>query len=98
MEDTKLHKISIKIGDKTYNFNATSDEEVILRMAAQEVNDGILETKKKYQGCTTVDALSIIAFTANVHLKKLSKNEELNTLVRQIQDLDSQLAAYLDTN
>ena len=95
MSDSKL-SIKISIADRYYPLRIASEDEEMVRAAAQRINQRIEQFNVKYSGQDTQDALAMAALQFVLSLLKYEKDDETNQIVTEIASLHNFLAEYLD--
>ena len=92
--DNKL-TIRVNIVDRYYPLKIERKDEEKIRKAAKRINDTVLQYKKMY---SDEDSQDFLAMAALQFVTKVINNEEENNLqpfIDQIQEIDTELTAFL---
>lgn len=89
--------ITIKIAGKDYALKVTSPEmEQLMRMAAETINEKLMDYDSKYPEKTLADKLALISLTVTV--SKLSYYRKLKSVNEEAKRMLDQTNSYLKNN
>ncbi len=89
--------ITIKIAGKDYALKVTSPEmEQLMRMAAETINEKLMDYDSKYPEKTLADKLALISLTVTV--SKLSYYRKLKSVNEEAKRMLDQTSSYLKNN
>jgi len=88
-------KISVRIADRTYYFNASSpEEEEVIRQGAESVNKRLSGFLSNYPGKPLTDLLAFVAL--NEGISRIGVQKELDAWKKAEQSLRRQTDSYLE--
>ncbi len=94
-EPKKIRRITLKIGDKSYKFDALPEQVELYRLAERQVADGIRKFEEaKFAGFAIQDYLAMVALDqalANVVLQRSRGvgNEDMQSLDELSREVDT---------
>lgn len=89
--------ITIKIAGKDYALKVTSPEmEQLMRIAAETINEKLMDYDSKYPEKTLADKLALISLTVTV--SKLSYYRKLKSVNEEAKRMLDQTSSYLKNN
>ena len=95
MSDNKL-SIKISIADRYYPLRIATEDEELVRAAAQRINQKIEQFNTKYSGQDTQDALAMATLQFVLSLLKYEKDDDTNQIITEIASVDNFLGEYLE--
>ena len=93
-------KIQLKIAGKTFPFRCKRSEEEIIRKAARNINDMILQYSTAFPGAELElkDLLAMVAFHFSLENLKKKNTEDISPLFDKIEGLNLELEEYFKLN
>lgn len=93
--DEKL-AINIMIAERRYPMTIERGDEEKIRRAAKILNERILQYRQAYTGKDNQDFMAMSALEFVINLLKLTEQQDIDPAIRQIDQINNELASYLD--
>jgi len=88
-------KITVRIAERDYAFNAAdAEQEELIRLAANAINRRLSGYLAKYPGKNMVDIMSFVAL--NETIGSLTLQRKMDSLQQEIKALQEETDSYLD--
>ena len=99
MKESDLLTINIKIFEQqeALRLRIPREKEEVYRKAADSINTAIKEYRKKFQVTSLENILSMVALNFAVTSLTTANNKDMDPLLEQLQSIDAELKAYLNT-
>ncbi|HKM93244.1 MAG TPA: cell division protein ZapA [Prolixibacteraceae bacterium] len=95
--DEKL-AINIMIADRRYPMTIKHGDEEKIRKAAKILNERILQYRQTYAGKDNHDYMAMSALQFVIEMLKLTEQQDIDPAIRQIDQINNELASYLEKN
>jgi cell division protein ZapA len=98
MELNDEFQIQLKIADKYYPLNCKRSEEWIIRKAASNINNKLIQYSSAYSKANfeIKDLLALVAFHVSLENLTTQKNEDVSPLWDRFEQLNKELETYLE--
>jgi hypothetical protein len=90
--------INVTIADRRYPMRIRRSEEEKIRKAVKIINERILQYQQRYSGKDNQDCLAMSALQFVIQVIDTMEQSNSNPIVKQIEEINDQLAGYLDNN
>jgi cell division protein ZapA len=87
--------IRVKVADRYYPLRIARKDEEMVRMAAQGINDKLLQYEKRYADMDSQDFLAMALLQYGVKLINCEKNADISSLLEDIGEINRELEEYL---
>jgi cell division protein ZapA (FtsZ GTPase activity inhibitor) len=93
--DEKL-TINIMIAERRYPMKIERGEEERIRKAAKILNERILQYRQAYTGKDSQDFMAMAGLEFVIKMLELMDNQDIDPAIKQIEQINNELAAYID--
>jgi hypothetical protein len=90
--------INVTIADRRYPMRIRRNEEEKIRKAAKIINERILQYQQRYSGKDNQDCLAMSALQFVIQVMDTMEQSNVSPAIKQIEEINDQLAGYLDNN
>ena len=87
--------INITIAGRRYPMRIKRNEEEKIRKAAKIINDRVLQYQQRYTGKDNQDFMAMSALQFVIQYIDLMENTDIDPAIKQIEELNDELAKYL---
>ncbi len=94
MMDEEL-SINITIAERRYPMKVKRSEEEKIRKAAKVINERILQYQRLYTGRDNQDFLAMSALQFAIQVLEMKEKSDVTPAIKQIEEINQQLAEYL---
>jgi cell division protein ZapA (FtsZ GTPase activity inhibitor) len=90
--------INVTIADRRYPMTINRSDEEKIRKAAKIINERVLQYQQKYSGKDDQDCLAMSALQFALQWFESLDRSDIEPLTNQLEEINTQLAGYLDSN
>jgi hypothetical protein len=88
--------INVTIADRRYPMRIKRSEEEKIRKAAKIINERILQYQQRYSGKDNQDCLAMSSLQFVIQVMDSMEQSNISPVIKQIEEINDQLAGYLD--
>jgi cell division protein ZapA len=88
--------INVTIADRRYPMRINRGDEEKIRKAAKIINERILQYQQRYSGKDNQDCLAMSALQFVIQTMESMDQSNISPVIKQIEEINDQLAGYLD--
>jgi hypothetical protein len=88
--------INVTIADRRYPMRIKRSEEEKIRKAARIINERILQYQQRYSGKDNQDCLAMSSLQFVIQVMDNMEQSNISPFIKQIEEINDQLAGYLD--
>jgi cell division protein ZapA len=90
--------INVTIADRRYPMRIKRSEEEKIRKAAKIINERILQYQQRYSGKDNQDCLAMSSLQFVIQFMDTMEQSNISPVIKQLEEINDQLAGYLDNN